>query len=149
MKSLLHADHKAEILERLQHIHPESPRRWGKMTPHQMICHLSDAFRLALGERSARSVQTILNTSIVKWVALYVPVPWPKSYPTMPEMDQMIGGTAPIAFARDMETLRTLIERFCAGERDAAHPIFGPMTHKQWMRWGYLHMDHHLRQFRA
>jgi Protein of unknown function (DUF1569) len=27
------------------------------------------------------------------------------------------------------------------------HPIFGPMTAKDWMRWGYLHADHHLRQF--
>jgi hypothetical protein len=25
--------------------------------------------------------------------------------------------------------------------------MFGPMTEKDWMRWGYLHADHHLRQF--
>ena len=24
---------------------------------------------------------------------------------------------------------------------------FGPLTDAEWMRWGYLHMDHHLRQF--
>ena len=30
-----------------------------------------------------------------------------------------------------------------------AHPIFGPMTLRAWMRWGYLHVDHHLRQFSA
>jgi hypothetical protein len=28
-----------------------------------------------------------------------------------------------------------------------AHPIFGPMSDAAWLRWGYLHMDHHLRQF--
>jgi hypothetical protein len=28
-----------------------------------------------------------------------------------------------------------------------AHPIFGRMTEAEWMRWGYLHTDHHLRQF--
>ena len=27
------------------------------------------------------------------------------------------------------------------------HPIFGAMSVKDWMRWGYLHADHHLRQF--
>ena len=27
------------------------------------------------------------------------------------------------------------------------HPIFGPLTTSQWMRWGYLHVYHHLRQF--
>ena len=25
--------------------------------------------------------------------------------------------------------------------------IFGAMTTERWKRWGYLHMDHHLRQF--
>jgi hypothetical protein len=27
------------------------------------------------------------------------------------------------------------------------HPIFGPMSRSAWLRWAYLHMDHHLRQF--
>jgi hypothetical protein len=27
------------------------------------------------------------------------------------------------------------------------HPMFGAMTTLEWMRWGYLHTDHHLRQF--
>jgi Protein of unknown function (DUF1569) len=42
-----------------------------------------------------------------------------------------------------------LMERFAqpsAAERPA-HPIFGRMTEEEWMRWGYLHVDHHLRQF--
>jgi hypothetical protein len=27
------------------------------------------------------------------------------------------------------------------------HPIFGPMSNAAFLRWAYLHMDHHLRQF--
>jgi uncharacterized protein DUF1569 len=27
------------------------------------------------------------------------------------------------------------------------HPIFGPMSESAWLRWAYLHADHHLRQF--
>jgi hypothetical protein len=30
-----------------------------------------------------------------------------------------------------------------------AHPIFGRMSRAAWLRWGYLHADHHLRQFGA
>ena len=26
-------------------------------------------------------------------------------------------------------------------------PMFGHMSEKDWMQWGYLHADHHLRQF--
>jgi hypothetical protein len=25
--------------------------------------------------------------------------------------------------------------------------MFGAMTRGDWLRWGWLHMDHHLRQF--
>jgi hypothetical protein len=27
------------------------------------------------------------------------------------------------------------------------HPLFDAMSERDWMRWGYLHVDHHLRQF--
>jgi hypothetical protein len=43
------------------------------------------------------------------------------------------------------------MERFAAHpslEREP-HPVFGPMTRVDWLRWGYLHVDHHLRQFSA
>jgi hypothetical protein len=45
--------------------------------------------------------------------------------------------------------LEGLTERLAA-ERDftgRAHPIFGAMAKEEWHRWGYLHLDHHLRQF--
>jgi len=29
------------------------------------------------------------------------------------------------------------------------HPRLGRMSEREWLRWGYLHMDHHLRQFGA
>jgi hypothetical protein len=51
-----------------------------------------------------------------------------------------------------LRELRGLIDRFTRQPRDfelQMHPIFGAMTEEEWMRWGYLHMDHHLRQFGA
>jgi hypothetical protein len=41
------------------------------------------------------------------------------------------------------------LERFCACGQLAQvkHPFFGHMLCKDWTRWGYLHADHHLRQF--
>jgi hypothetical protein len=27
------------------------------------------------------------------------------------------------------------------------HPVFGPLNVAAWLRWGHLHVDHHLRQF--
>jgi hypothetical protein len=49
MKILTNPDDKQEILRRLGAIGPESQRRWGKMTVAEMVCHLSDAFLVAIG----------------------------------------------------------------------------------------------------
>lgn len=70
----------------------------------------------------------------------------------MPELDQQIGGTPPAGFEADMRELRQLIARFASQPTDCkwpAHPHFGPMSGMEWMRLGYLHADHHLRQFGA
>jgi len=42
---------------------------------------------------------------------------------------------------------RLFIERVKGGAEGAAHPLFGRLTTAEWGRWGYRHMDHHLRQF--
>ncbi len=46
MKTLLNARDKAEIVSRLESVQPFSPRVWGKMSAHQMVCHLGDVFKL-------------------------------------------------------------------------------------------------------
>ena len=55
----------ADTRNRLDLITPASPRGWGCMTPHQMVCHLSEAFRLALGERTASPGQAPLPPAIL------------------------------------------------------------------------------------
>jgi hypothetical protein len=118
------------------------------MSCHQMVVHVSDSFLCAMGERTACAVKPPVPQSIMKWGALYFPMKWPRSVPTVPEMEQGVGGTAPVEFSEDRKKLISLIERFTNDRFNwAAHPIFGEMSEKDWMRWGYLHCDHHLRQF--
>jgi len=143
---------KKEILERLSALRPDSHRRWGRMTPHQMICHLSDSFKSRLGEKEISSISNPFTRTVVKWIALYAPLPWPRGVKTRPEADQEIGGTPPDDFESDRWRLVALIERFTAPAKNTEfhpHPLFGDMSEAEWMRWGYLHCDHHLRQFGA
>lgn len=65
------------------------------------------------------------------------------------EVRQGFGGTPPGDFKDDRTRLLETLERFCAFRQLAQikHPIFGSMRSEEWMRWGYLHADHHLRQF--
>jgi hypothetical protein len=115
-----------------------------------MLCHLSDSFEAALGERYASSATGLLQRTLIKRIALYTPVRWPKGVPTRPEVEQGRGGTPPVDFELDRLRLVKSIERFTATPgppESVSHPAFGPMTRREWMRWGYLHTDHHLRQF--
>lgn len=141
---------KAEIVQRLRRLQPDSARRWGRMSAHQMVCHLSDAFRMVTRQKTASPATGFVQSTVIKWFALYVPLPWPRGYPTRPEMDQEVGGTAPAQFAADLAELESLVESVSNAGKDyewPAHPIFGPMSESAWMRWAYLHVDHHLRQF--
>lgn len=119
------------------------------MTVHQMVCHVCDSYRLALGEKSVSPATGFLQRTALKWVALWAPLHWPKNVATRPEMEQGFGGTPPVEFERDRGELVAIVRPFCNLRPGAsiAHPFFGLMSRKEWMRWGYLHADHHLRQF--
>ena len=86
MKTLARPRDTAELLQRVRALRPDSVRRWGRMSVHQMVCHLCDGFRMGMGEKPVRR---------------------------------------------------------------QIHPLFGRMSEAAWLRWGYLHVDHHLRQFGA
>jgi len=114
-----------------------------------MICHLSDSFRAVMGERDISSATGVMKRTVVKWVALHTPFPWPHGFKTRPEADQELGGTKPVDFDVDMAGLLTIIERFSQSRTRSPHPMFGDLSEWEWQRWGYLHLDHHLRQFGA
>jgi hypothetical protein len=148
-ETLANAVDRRAILGRLGSMRPESSRQWGKMNAHQAVCHLCDSFRGVMGDRELSGKPFPLG-GVIKWVALYTPLPWSHNLPTMPEVDQMKLGTPPVEFVADVGELDRLVERFSHVPHDFSwrpHPFFGEMREKDWMRWGWLHMDHHFRQF--
>ena len=150
MKTLAREADVQELLQRIKNVRPDSARRWGRMSASQMICHLTDAFRMATGEKAVTGTPTFRDRTIIKWIALHLPLAWPEgTIRTVPEVDQEIGGTTPIEFARDVAELEARLRAFAVrrGAQRPPHPIFGQLSEWQWLRWGYLHVDHHLRQF--
>jgi hypothetical protein len=120
------------------------------MSAHQMICHLADASRMATGALRVTGASGRARPLLMKLVALYLPLPWPQGITTSPEIDQLCGGTKPSGFDADVIEVEKLLEALAARAANAewpVHPVFGRMSHAAWMRWAYLHTDHHLRQF--
>jgi uncharacterized protein DUF1569 len=137
------------IVARFAGLRPDDQRLWGKMSAQQMVCHVTDSYLVVLGERTASPATGFVQRTLIKWVALRTSLRWPKGVPTRPEMEQGVGGTPPTNFDDDRQALLSALERFRADLFDLAipHPIFGALTAEEWLRWGYLHADHHLRQF--
>ena len=149
MKTLSNSEDQQEVFHRLAQLSPDDEGRWGHTSAHQMLCHLRDSYCVALGEKTASPATGFLQSTLAKWISLWIPIRWMKGYPTRPEIEQGKGGSVPTEFAYDLEAVRTVVSRFCRVVRAPCppHPVFGPMTAKEWLRWGYLHADHHLRQF--
>ena len=121
------------------------------MSAPQMICHLHDAFLGVMGNLPMAVPPGFSWWRLTKPFAFYAPFRWPRGVPTRPEFDQIAGsGTPPAQFEDDRRLLVAAIERFTAQPRIFAfrpHPLFGVLSEKEWMIWGYRHSDHHLRQF--
>jgi hypothetical protein len=149
MKTLSNTADRDDIVHRIWALTPESQRRWGRMSVTQMLCHLSDSFRAVLGQKHASPIDNWFSRSLFKWGALYFPAPWPHGVRTRPEMDAEEGGTPSEGFGADRDDLLVLLDRCAklAPEHTWRHPMFGNISRAETMRWAYLHMDHHLRQF--
>ena len=135
--------------DRLNALRPDARARWGLMTCPQMICHLSDTLKMRLGEKPVVRVDNLFTRTIFKWLALYVPIPWPHGYPAPSELNQMSGGTPPQGFDRDLQELKDLFQRYTDEDPESTwnHPIFGTLSRADSLRYAYVHIDHHLRQF--
>jgi hypothetical protein len=144
MNTLLRDQDRADLSARLTRLTPEAERHWGTMTPHQMLCHIGDQMRVALGDAPARRRGTLLHRTLLKWLILYFPIPTPKGrIQTVQEMKT----TQPTAWADDLEAVRALLERMATTTTPAPHPVFGAMSRQQWGRLGWKHIDYHLQQF--
>jgi hypothetical protein len=147
MNTLADPDVRAACRERIQRLDPNAAAKWGRMTAHQMVCHLNDSFRVGMGEKYASPATSVLQRTFIKWVALRTPLRWPTGVSTRPEIEQGRGGTPPGEWWSDCAELLGLMDAFADRQTFGVHPTFGEMSSRDWLTWCYRHVDHHLRQF--
>ena len=149
MKSILKESRFLELVRRLDTLEAGATRRWGTLSAHGMVCHLNDAFLTMLGDRPSDRQSTLSERTLLRFFALHLPFPWPKGVKGPAVVNQGEGGTPPVDFDADMESLRSSMARFAASVDPSAmrHPFFGQISAREWGIWGYRHVDHHLRQF--
>lgn len=135
--------------QRLLKLTPQTQGKWGKMTVAQMLTHLNDSFKLAMGMKPATDRSNVFTRKILFPVSVYGLPAWPKGFKAPYEISAIGGGSTARDFYTELEFLKKMIDVF--NEREAAkfkpHPLFGPLTKKQWRDLLVKHIDYHLKQF--
>ncbi len=148
MKSIWDTHTQREIHDRITTLTADRRGQWGTMMPQQMVCHLTESLRMALGDLKVVPKRLPIRYPPLKQLIIYV-APFPKNAPTAPEL---IVTATPHEWKRDVDNLQAQLDRFVARGRDATfvdHPAFGTLTPRAWGVLVYRHMDHHLKQFGA
>ena len=148
MGTILNESDRAAIDSRVRSLSVSSTARWGSMDVAGMLRHLRLASLMALGEYSVPSAnKRVFQVFPLKHLILYV-LPFPKGAPTAAELKP----DAAASFEEERAALLELLERIGTGLRDGmgpTHPLFGPLSWREWGGATYKHTDHHLRQFGA
>ena len=145
MKTLATPQILPRFVERFRQLTPEHRAQWGTMSAHQMVRHVGDATAAVLKQRpfAARAGRP---NRMVKFIVLRVLPQFPRGARsgTNPAGLQMDGRE----FGTDIDRAVALLEMLVSAPAqtlESFHPLFGPMTQQDWLRWAYLHTDHHLR----
>ena len=77
MKTVFDADARDSIHRRLDRLAPDSARQWGTMQAGQMVCHVADQLRVALGELESSVKPGLLRFRPLRQVLVFW-MPWPK-----------------------------------------------------------------------
>jgi hypothetical protein len=139
-----------ELRNRVLRIAPANPHQWGTMNASQMLHHLNLACGGALGFYKVPDESYLVSRTLFRWIL----VDW---FPEQPVGLQLPKGfkirhTAKFDFDFEKQQLLKILDAAWHA-RSAAdwgpHPMFGPMTVKEWGKLLQIHIDHHLRQFVA
>lgn len=144
----LNSDTLPKFKERFNAIQANTPRKWGKLSPEDMVLHLSGITALSLGDRTAKKIGNIFTYTIGKYLIFYV-LPWPKGKIKVPEEWTPV---SQMTLDAERAKLFALMDRFVersTREPDAimSHPMFGDCKLKFWQRIHGKHFNHHLTQF--
>ncbi len=138
------------LFRRIEEVSVDAKSLDGKVSGHELICHLNNSLREICGLQSAAASSNLLLRTLGKWLVLFV-IPWPESTPTSdPALSAFVGAQRPTTFEQDyaelVELLKTF-ERLWQDDNLQPHPVYGRLSRADWGRYMFLHVDYHLTTF--
>ncbi|MEI7587556.1 DUF1569 domain-containing protein [Runella sp.] len=137
----------ASIMERLDHIQPNSERQWGSMTVAQMLHHLSLAIGSGLGYYNLPDTSNVITRTVNQFLILDVLKRFPMGTKTAPPLKV---ASDDFDFETEKTQLKEILTKAYQTQTDEAwgkHTYFGNMSRKDWGKLIMIHCNHHFQQF--
>ena len=144
MRPLLDEPHLPAIITRAQGLEPDAPPRWGGLTVSGMLYHCTLVHEQILAARTTRP--PTVKERLLKLVLLTM-TRLPRGVRTGPAL--LAPAPDQLNFEQERAAFLAAATRFAQhpGPLLAAHPFLGLLNAREWRRFAWLHLDHHLRQF--
>lgn len=138
------------LFDALAPLHEDSQPGWGRMTPQQMVEHLTWAFELSTGQAHVECPLPEAQRERLK-AFLHDNRPTPREF-----MNPVLASGLPplrhAGLAGAKAALRVEVDRFLQQANATpgvmhTHPVLGPIAMEEWARSHFKHAYHHLLQF--
>jgi hypothetical protein len=145
MPTIWDAPTRQTLVSRVRQLSPDAKGLWGKMNARQMLAHVNDAGKMALGELTAKPKKLPIRYFPIRELFIYW-LPFAKNLPTAPELQ----GRSADDWDAELREFEAVFNRLVAQQQKGAfpeHPAFGKMSARAWGVLVARHVDHHLKQF--
>lgn len=148
MKNIFEAAVTDEIIDRINHLTPETKAQWGTMTVDQMLAHCSVTYEMLFEDKHPKPgafmkfiLRLLVKSNVVN------DKPYKKQSQTAPAF--LIKGTRDfeVEKARLIEFMQRTQQLGAASFDNKESHSFGPLKTQEWNNMFYKHLDHHLSQF--
>ncbi len=145
-KASLNGENSPQIIRRILQLQPGNSPLWGSFSVSGMMFHCITIHHSILSNRDNRQKPT-LKQRIMTTFVLQMMKRLPKGIKTNPQYLQPKEDIT--SFEENKSRLIESIQSFAKRNENiyGTHPLLGPLNTKQWRRFVYMHLDHHLRQF--
>jgi hypothetical protein len=145
MSNILKSKDADAINQRVHSIQPDLIPLWGKLSVTQMLFHTATV-NDAILKAKISTRKPLLKQTLLRILVLDILQKLPKGIKGNPEF---FNNHSNLIFENEKARLLNTFNSFSdkALIMGGEHPVFGKLSHVDWGRFVWIHLDHHFRQF--
>lgn len=144
MRNIFDEKDSEKLIARLHKLKSETLPIWGKLTVNGMLFHCHTVNKAILSGKNPRPASFRQKLMRIYVLDILRKMPMGRqSHPNFFASGQVLD------FNQEREQLIETIRAFNQHKEiiQVGHPVFGSMKNRDWGRFAWIHLDHHLRQF--